>query len=582
MKNIDISEILRQKSPALFSNYPSFVSKGLVNFLDLLFHTRQINHVLKEFAAEKNFDFIDSLFNYLDFSYELSKEDKLRIPAEGKLVVVANHPLGGLDGLALLRALGEVRSDVKVVANDVLSHIENIRDLLLPYDVLSVSAQRKNLERIEASLAADEAILFFPAAEVSRLGWSGVQDRKWLKGAVKYASKLNAPVLPVYVDGQNSALFYLLSLLYRRFGMFLLPHELFNKKGESLKLHAGNPIPASAFTRSGLNERHLTNLLKKHVYRIGAGKPGIFHTETTIIRPTPKELLVNDLSRSELLGQTADGKKIYLCAHDSAPNVLREISRLREITFRSVGEGAGKEADSDKYDRYYDHIALWDDRLQEIMGSYRLCLVRDVIENKGVAGLYNASMFAFGPDFNPIFDQAIELGRSFIQQKYWKSSALDYIWQGIGAYIQKRPNVKYLLGAVSVSDSYTTYAKNLIVYYYKKWYGIELNGVKSLTPYVISAKEERDLSSIFAGKSRQEDFNALKSALKELGFTVPALYRKYVELCEYGGANFIDFAVNVNFMNSLDGLLLLDLTRMRETSRHRYFGQRSFLDPSRN
>lgn len=575
MEKIDIRHILIEKAPALFEKYPTIVSSLFVNFLEKLLWVKEVNEFIEQNKNAQGLDFIDALFDYLNFSYNLSGKSKRRIPSEGKLVVVSNHPLGGLDGLALIKAVSEVRKDVKIVANDVLANLENLRDLFLPFDLYSARSQKENITKIENALANDEAVIFFPAGEVSRMSLSGIKDGKWKKGAFRFASKIQAPILPAFIIAKNSFLFYGLSLLWRRVGMFLLPGELFRQRNKTITIKFGDPIPSANFDKN-INIKVQLALLRKHVYRIGSGEKGIFNTEKTIIHPVPVRLIKHELYHSERLGSTNDGKKIFLIKADSCPNVMREISRLREITFRKVGEGTGKSFDTDTYDEHYHHIVLWDDDDLEIVGSYRLGITSEIIEEKGIEGLYNASQFTIHETFNDVLSQSIELGRSFVQAKYWKTNALDYIWQGIGAFVMKNPQIRYLWGAVSISNSYSELAKAMIVYYYKKWY---LGDTSFATPhkaFVITKIQEQEIEAMFTGSNHEEDFRILKFGLKGLGFSVPVLYRRYTELCNYGGAKFASFSVDEGFMNAIDGLIVVDLHALRDEYKERYYNQKSF------
>lgn len=192
--------------------------------------------------------------------------------------------------------------------------------------------------------------------------------------------------------------------------------------------------------------------------------------QESIIAPIDVEILEAELRKSQLISNLQGGECIYNTNYGIAPNIIRELSRLREITFRAVEEGTGKSCDTDEFDTYYDHIILWNKNNREIMGSYRLAITKNVIDNYGPTALYNSSQYVFSSEFKNILDCSIEFGRSFVQSKYWKTNALDHIWRGIGSIINKNPEIRFLWGAVSISDSYSELAKNMIVKYYKKWY----------------------------------------------------------------------------------------------------------------
>lgn len=582
MEKINIREILQAKAPNLFYKYPDFAVNMAINFFQSFLKVDSINKFIGNAGHLIGFDFIEALFNELNFSYIMSSKDKLRIPSEGRLLIISNHPLGGLDGLALLKAISEVRKDVKVVANDVLQNLENLAELFLPLDVYSMTKQKNQIQGIENALAEEQAVIIFPAGKVSRLQAGGIKDLKWQNGAIRFSQKLGAPILPVFIEGRNSLSFYLGSLINNNIGMFMLPSELFAKRNSSIRIKIGDVIPGNTFKHNNLKVKVQTKLLYQHIYKVGQDKAGVFNTEKTIIHPIGKKILKAELNKSTLLGNTNDGMKIYLCQYESAPNLLKEIARLRELTFRKVGEGTGKTFDMDIYDLYYKHIVLWDEDELEVVGSYRLGLTKEILANYGAKGLYNSSQFHLTPRFLDMVQESLEVGRSFIQQKYWRSNALDYIWQGIGAYLSKNPHIKYLWGAVSISDTYPELAKALIVKYYEKWYLGDTHLIKANIDYSISKKIAAEAEQILIGENYINDFRNLKSALKNMGLSIPVLYRRYTDLTEYGGSRFISWCVDANFNNALDGLIVVDLSHLKMEVKERYYTQKSFKNTSVN
>ena len=578
MQKINIKEIIESKAPDFFAKNSSFKNKILLKILNKFLKVDEINNFLEIYNEREGIEFINGVFEFLNVKYVISKEDISKIPSEGKLIIVSNHPLGGLDGLALISTIYSVRKDVKIVANDVLLQITNIQNFILPVDLYSLRMQRIQLQNIENALNNDEAIIFFPSGKVSRLYPNGISDGKWHNGAIKFSSKLEVPILPVYIDARNSILFYLMSLIHTKIGMFMLPQELFRKKNSEFKIKIGELIPGNTLKNSSLKPKILAKLLKQHTYKIGKDKPGIFLTEKTIIHPVPQELLEKELKKNKLLGITYDNKEIYLVEYDKGENILKEISRLRELTFRKVGEGTGKNCDMDIYDLYYKHIVLWDSSERAIVGSYRLGETKQILEKYGIRGLYNSSQFYLKENFIPILNQSIEVGRSFIQPKYWRSNALDFIWQGIGAYLSEYREIKYLWGAVSISDSYSELAKGLIISYYRKWYNSDKKFVEPIEEYQISKKIQLEVNSYLNGSSHKEDLKNLKNALKNIGFSIPVLYRKYTDITHYGGSKFLSFCVDVHFNNSIDGLILVDLNHLKEEYKERYYNTRSFVN----
>ena len=577
MEQINIENILRDKAPALFEKYPKFVQKMAVNFLEKFLAVKKINKFMAENNLNKGIDFINSLFNELNVTFEMTPNDLAKIPSEEGLVVVSNHPLGGLDGLGLIKTFYEVRKDVRIVANDILMQVKNLQEFFIPVDIYSPNKNREVLVNMGKSLMNEEAIIFFPAAKVSRLGLNGIKDGKWLNGAIKFATKYNTPILPVYVKARNSLAFYLLALMNDKIGTFMLPQELFRAKNARFQIIVGDLIPPSNFKNTPLNLNSEANLLKQHCYRIGKRKKGIYKTETTIIHPVDTQLIKRDLENNQLLGGTNDKKQIYLVDYKNGKHILREIARLRELTFRKVGEGTGMSSDSDIYDIYYKHIVLWDPDAMEIVGSYRVGEAAEIVKKYGKLGYYNSSQFNLEDKFDVFLENSLEMGRSFIQPRYWRSNALDFIWQGIGAYLTLNPHIQYLFGAVSISDAYSELAKGLIVAYYQKWYSDLQDLVVPFNPFQIHKNIQNEVNQLLSADNYRDDLKNLKHSLKNLGFSIPVLYRRYTEMANYGGVKFLGFTVNVNFNNAIDGLILVDIHQLKDEYKERYFGSKSFV-----
>lgn len=569
MKSIDVRALIEQKNPA-FKNYPKLMAGTLIKLLESVMRVHELNALAAPLQDYRGIVFIDEAFEALEFSYSISDCDRARIPADGKLIIVANHPLGALDGMALLKAVHDIRPDVKIIVNDVLMNIDNLADLFLPYDLFSRTSHKASLALIDAAVREEHAVIFFPAAKVSRWSIKGIQDTRWRKGPVHFSVKHQAPILPVFIQARNSKFFYLLSLLSKTASMFLLAAEIIKQRRKRIQLSIGHPIPAKAFHSSLADEKTIMRLLKKHVYRIGRKKRGVFLTERTIVHPVDRMQLRQDMQKSELLGTTHDGQQIFLVHYDQAPHALREIGRLRELTFRKIGEGTGLKIDLDGFDRYYQHIILWDDEALEIVGAYRVGDGRAILKERGVSGLYTATLFNYQAASLPVLKQSLELGRSFVQEKYWRSNALEYLWQGIGAYLCTRPDVKYLLGPVSISADYSEQARNALVYFYQKWFGAKNSMCLHKHPYRLSYKTIDELSGEFANGPFEIELRKLKESLKMLGFSIPVLYKQYTDLCDDGGVQFLDFGVDPNFSNCVDGLILVELSKLKEIKRKRY------------
>lgn len=571
MKKIEIRNIILAKNPGFLSSFPQFVRNLAFSLIEKFLKLNEINMFLEKNRNLRGIDFIDEFFEYLDFSYIISKKERDRIPSEGGLIIISNHPLGGLDGLALLKLVSEVRKDVRIVVNDVLTHITNLSDHFLPVNVFNSEIQRENYLKIGMALKNEEAVIIFPAGEVSRLTPGGVKDGKWNKGILTFAKKFNADILPVHVSARNSVLFYLFSMIHKRASVFLLPAQLFNKRHRNILIRIGEPICQSTIFNSIDTAKMQLKLLKKHLYRIGRNKNGVYKTEKSIIQPPDHKEVVKQLSTSLLLGSMHDGKELRLVKGDNSTAVIKEIARLREITFRKIGEGTGRKLDNDISDNYYSHLVLWDPAGQDIIGAYRMGDCRKIIENHGISNLYTGTLFNFSDDFIPLLNETAELGRSFIRSHYWNTNALDYLWQGLGAWLSLNPHIRYLVGGVSLSGAYPPEAAALIIYYFKKWYSADEELAVSKNRYLLSSELNREISSILNSADAASDWQILKSKLQQFNLSVPPLFRQYTNLCEPDGVRFLDFGIDPDFGNCIDGFILIDLTRIKPEKRARYF-----------
>ena len=575
----ELSDIISLKLKLSNSRLSVAVEKILAKIISRLLYLNRVEKFIKNYSHLDGKQFINQLFEELNFSYLISSRDHYKIPSHGRVICVANHPIGSLDALSLLKAVLEVRRDVKIVANEILYSIESIRNLLIPIKLDSKSAQKNSINEIRQALQNEYAVILFPAAEVSRLKGLTIVDSKWNRGAVSFANKFNSPVLPVYIEARNSFLFYFISLLSKKVSMLLLSHELFNKTNHIIKLKIGDIIPAKVFSSALIDNEYQTKLLKKHVYLIGKNKKGIYTTEKNVIHPVDRKLIKMELLNSQLLGITKNNIQIFLTTRNESPHTVNEIARLRELTFRKVGEGTGKNYDLDKFDTHYSHLILWDEAELEVIGSYRIGSGNQIMANVGKEGFYTSTLFNYSRAFEESYlNDSIELGRSFVQSKYWNTNALNYLWQGIGAYLQHDSAVKYLFGGVSISNNYPAAAKEMIVYYFTKWYGSKEQLIESKRKFIISENSSVGLANIFTGETTKDDYKILKKMLKPFGYTVPVLYKHYSELCETGGVNFLDFGTDPDFENCIDGLILVDVNLIKEEKKQKYMLSNNFTN----
>ena len=555
---------LQARHPRWFAGRRAGVARSVLRGLGRWSRLDEVEAFLARQGHLRDFEFLAAGLDFLDLRYRVADRDLAAIPAVGRLLIVANHPSGALDALALLHAVGRVRRDVRIVANDLLSLLTPMAGLFLPVKVFGGPAGAESLRAIEAALAREECVIVFPAGEVSRLGLAGVRDRRWRGGFVRFARRTGTPVLPVRIAARNSALFYGASALYRPAGTALLAREMFARRARPIALHVGRAmrLDPEASADACLRE------VRRALYALGRDRrpaPGPAPLAEAI---DPATLLMA-IAGTELLGRTGDGKEIRLARVTADAPLLAEIGRLRERTFREVGEGTGRSRDVDAYDPDYEHILVWDAAATRIAGAYRVARGAPLLARHGLAGLYTASLFRYADEALPRIAQGLELGRSFVIPEYWGSRSLDYLWQGIGAYLRRHPQVRWLFGAVSISAALPREAREQLVAYYSRYYGDGGDAAASLRPfrYVATPPDFGDLDADTA-------FGVLRANLAAHGATVPVLYKQYTELCEPGGSRFLAFGVDPDFSDSIDGLIEVDLARISPKKRQRYLQPR--------
>ena len=568
--HLSVENYMVHHYPAI-ETFPEVAKRVLFSSMKKLFHETQINTFMDDNAHKDTFSYVESIVDYFDISIGLKTNELARIPVYGRTVIIANHPLGALDAMALLHLLKDVRKDIKIVANSFLYQFDNLKDLIIPVDNINGKMDKETVNRIYKALEEEQAVIIFPSGEVSRAKPNGIKDTPWKRGFLKIASKMHAPILPIYIHAKNSKNFYLLSMLNRSLATATLPHEMFKAKGKTIDFKIGKSIPFEAYNLPNLSSNETVKLLRKHLYKVAKNHKPIFTTQNEISVPEERRELKAALKNGTELGKTTDGKHIIVYESVMENCVIKEIGRLREISFRHVGEGSGKKRDIDGYDFYYKHLIIWDDEALEIAGAYRLGLCSEIMADFDVEGLYTSTLFKFDQKFEPYLERGIELGRSFVQPKYWNSRALDYLWQGIGAYAQTRSEIQYLFGAVSLSDSFNAKAQGLMIYFYQHYFNQNENLVKHKTPYIPTKWIEEHCKSVFCGDDYRADIRTLKEELGFMGYTVPTLFKQYGELCEEGGVQFLDFGYDKDFNNCIDGFIVADLDLLKASKRKRYF-----------
>jgi len=567
-----IENIIATQYPALASKHKKILNPAIA-FLRTLFHETEVQQFEQRYQHLSGIDFVEQVLDYFDFTYSVSERDLVKIPTHGKIVIVANHPLGTLDGLALLKMVHKIRPDVKVVANQMLGTLNALKPLFLTVDNIGGKTTRDSLKEIINYVKNDSAVIIFPAGEVSRLGPKGIKDGEWSKGFLNIANNANAPVLPIHINGRNSFLFYALSIIAKPVSTFWLVHEMFKQENKSIIFTVGEKIEHESYTQKNVSLHDTAALFRRHIYKLAANKTPVFKAREAVAHPECRQRLRKELTSCERLGETSDNKQIYLFEYRADTSIMREIGRLRELSFRAVGEGTGRKRDIDKYDSYYMHLILWDEDDLEIVGAYRLCDTNKILSSAGLDCIYTTSLFQYNREMKQYLYRGLELGRSFVQPRYWGKRSLDYLWYGIGALLKSNPQYRYLFGPVSISNNYSQNAKDLLIFFYSLYFCKKEQPVTAILPYQIEPQKQTWLASQFSGDDYKTDFKQLKSMLGIMGYTVPTLYKQYTEVCERDGVIFSDFSIDPNFSDCVDGFVITDMEKLKAKKRKRYMGQ---------
>ena len=552
---------LAERYPHWFRGRRAAIARPLLRTAARWSRLDRVEAFLAEAGHLRGFAFVAAACAHLQLRHSVDAAALDRVPATGRLLVVANHPSGARDALALLETIGRVRQDVRIVANDLLLAVPGLDGLLLPVRILGGRPTPESLRAVEQALAAGQCVIVFPAGEVSRLSPRGVRDGRWRRGFVRFARACDAPVLPMRVVARNSLLFYGASALFKPAGTALLAREMYARRARVVELRIGTPMRIDP-TADAPSE---TRRVRRALYALGRPRECATPLVEPIAAPVDPRSLLPEIERLELLGTTPDGKHIRVGRLIAGSPLLREIGRLREATFRAVGEGTGRSLDLDAYDSWYEHVVLWDAPAGRVAGAYRIARGARVLAESGLDGLYTASLFRYADDAVPRLAQGMELGRSFVAEAYWGSRGIDYLWQGIGAYLRRHPKVRYLFGAVSISSALPPAAREQIVAYYAHYHGAGDADAESKRPFAYRAAPPS-----FDALDADTAFGVLRDNLAALGASVPMLYKQYVDLCEPGGARFLAFGIDPAFSDSVDGLVEVDLQRMHPRKRRRY------------
>jgi putative hemolysin len=536
--------------------------------------------------ASAEHGFVRRLLDDLEVRIDVSPADFEKIPATGAVVALSNHPFGILDGVMLADLLARARPDVRILTNQLLGELPELAPICFFIDPFerpeSRVANGRALKQAIVHLRSGGLLLVFPAGEVSHfdLKKRAICDPEWNRTAARLVRITRAKSLPILIRGANGIPFQMLGMVHPRLRTAALPVEMLNKRGKSVEIRIGGVIDSSRIeaipddTDAGDATRYLRLRVELLARRNSDLAEHASHDTFPVAAKTAVEALADEigaLPESCKLEETREFA-VYLADAPAIPLALQEIGRLREITFRAAGEGTGQPVDLDRFDPHYLHLFLWSKEKREIAGAYRLGDVPALMSRFGLKGLYTGSLFRFNARFVRQLGPSLELGRSFIRPDYQRQFApLLLLWKGIAAWVSRHPEYSMLIGAVSVSNRYSPASRELIARYFEKqnaaeeWRG-EVKARRPLRGNLVQKWETEALCSLLPDV---EDLSAPIADLEPDGKGIPILVRQYVKL----GGKLLAFSVDPRFANTLDGFVMVDLTRTSPEILARYMGK---------
>jgi len=534
---------------------------------------------------------LETLLSEMRIGLSVGAADQARIPATGPVVVVANHPYGVLDGAILTVLLTRVRPDVKVLTNFLLSDVPDLQKHCIFVDPFqtdrSLESNRRGLREAFTWLQKGGMLAVFPAGEVSHWQMPAAQivDPEWNDAAVRLIRKTGAAALPVYLCGHNGVGFQLMGMIHPKLRSAFLLQEFLNQAGKKVEVRVGSAIAPDA-VEAIEDDHEATDYLRWRTYLLGRrSKPEaswptalrskfIFKIQEPVAAPVAAELLTKELEtlpEDRRLAENSDFA-VYLGTAREMPQLLREVGRLRELTFRGAGEGTGKSCDLDSFDEYYSHILLWHKSRQELVGAYRAGNTAEILAQRGVGGLYTSTLFRYDEKIFRRLGPALELGRSFVRPEYQRQYApLLLLWKGIARMVARRPAVPVLFGAVSISNEYSSASREMIYRFFEAhMQEDELAGlIEPRRPFRPGLLRRWDCSGMHRALRDLDELSQPITDVEADGKGLPILLRQYAKI----GGKLLGFNVDRKFSNVLDGLVVVDLRQTDATVLERYMGR---------
>ena len=570
-----------------------FIKSPIASTIMGLTKLNDVNRLYDSIKHHEGVAFFDAFLKKLEIQYVAFEEDLAKIPKTGPFILVANHPLGAIDGILMCKILTEIRPDFKIMGNFLLQKIEPMKDYVIPVNPFetrkeaysSISGMRETLKHLQEG----GCIGIFPAGEVSNRNnvFDEVLDKEWEIPALKLIKKAKVPVVPMYFHTKNSSKFYSIAKIHADLQTLLLPSEMMKKRDKPIRIRIGKPV-SPKIQEEYESVKELGDFLRKKVYMMKSyyerrksiaalfklsNLPIKFPLKSgqeviqNIIDETPHEDILKDienLKKKDKLLFSNSNYEVYFTEYDEIPSMMREIGRQRELTFRAIGEGTNLPFDLDEYDKHYHHLILWDNSAQKIAGAYRMALGAQVMKKFGISGFYTSSLFEYDQEIQPFFRKVIEMGRAYVNLEYQqKPLPLFLLWRGIVHVCLKNPEHKFLMGGVSISNKFSDFSKSLMIEFMRSHYydSVVAQYVHPKNDFKVKLKvKEKHL--FFEGLDN--DLNKFDKLIDDLEpeMRMPVLIKKYIKQ----NAKVIAFNVDPNFNDAIDGLMYIRISDLPEST----------------
>lgn len=570
---------------AVGRHMPGFVLEAAERWLGLHALNVAHEHIDDDWDAGSKENFFRLACRYLSLNYDL--EGLENIPTEGPCIIVSNHPHGMSDGLMFGDIVMKRRDDIRIVVNEFLRCVRGMRPYEITVDVYGgEAAKRANMAGMREMLhwlKEGHCLLVFPSGSAATFSLKDrhVVDDPWQQNIAVLVLKTGAVVVPMHISGRTGLFFQAVSMFSRSLRANFLPREILRDGRMRHTIRLGAPIQPTTY--AGMDPERLnaymrlrSMLLQYHLTTADASRE---KNQQRVLQPIAAaespEALREEISSlpPDCLCYTSENTplRVYAARAEQIPLLMREIGVQRERTYRSVGEGAGLERDLDRWDAHYTHLIMWDSQAGCLAGAYRIGRTDQILEKYGVNGIYNSSFFHFRPQFLRMISQGLEMGRAFVTPEYQRQAAsLDTLWMGIGRFLNKNQQYKYLYGTVSISAEYSL-ASRALMYTYLRQNCMDtiLSGeIRALNPPTNLDLRSEDARLVPAALP---DVRALTAMVSELegGSGIPVLLRQYLRL----GGKMVSFGIDEDFGGTLDCFVVVELSKTPERARRRYRGK---------